>query len=52
MQRVYRRSLARVRDRISRDLAYIFSLPEEMTKIKNDLEADTAPAEETREEVI
>lgn len=52
MQRVYRRSLARVRDRISRDLAYIFSLPEEMTKIKNDLEAEAAPAEEVREEVI
>lgn len=46
MQRVYRRSLARVRNRISRDLAYIFDIDPEITKIKNDLEgeADIAPA--------
>ena len=46
MQRVYRRSLARVRDKISRDLAYIFDIDPELTKIKNDLEgdADIVPA--------
>lgn len=40
MQRVYRRSLSRVRDKISRDLAYIFDIDPELTKIKNDLEGD------------
>ena len=47
MQRVYRRSLARVRDKISRDLAYIFDLDPELTKIKNDLEGDAdTPADQ------
>lgn len=52
MQRVYRRSLARVRDRISRDLAYIFGLDTSVTEIRNDLEAEPLAVEETNEEVI
>lgn len=40
MQKIYRRSLSKIRDRISRDLAYIFDLPEEMTRIKDELNAE------------
>ena len=53
MQKVYRRSLSRVRERISRDLAYIFDVDTAMTNINNNLEgaavdtAATAPGEQT-----
>lgn len=45
LQKVYRRSLAKVRARISRDLAYIFDLPAERTEIRNDLELTVNPTE-------
>lgn len=53
MQKVYRRSLSRVRERISRDLAYIFDVDTAMTDINNNLEgtavntAATDPGEQT-----
>lgn len=48
MQRIYRKSLSRVRERISRDMAYIFGLDTERTNINNSLEGsaiDTAPTD-------
>ena len=38
LQKVYRNSLAKVRDRISRELYQIFGLEPELTKIKNKLD--------------
>ena len=38
LQRVYRRSLLKVRNRISRELFQLFNVDSEYTKIKNDLE--------------
>ena len=52
MQKVYRRSLSKVRMRISRDLSYIFGFDLAFAEIRNDLESEPEATAQTVEQPV